>query len=293
MNNIKNEIKKSLFNIYFILPCFLGIVLSLIYAFKAIDIYSEYCKHVSFDEVLTQNTLAPTFNAFMIWIGGPRLEDDKSTIIFFWYVILAAAVPYTWSYCAERRKAKKLQKTYSVGIKQRIDKYISVFISSGLISAVSLLINLAVILLFIPATKPDPVYNIYYREFSSSLTGEIYYSFPIVYEIIYIAFFFAFCGLIGCVGYSVSLIIKNEIAAVLSPVILILAIHFSKNRLYSTYKLFSPFEYMNVADRIFRNSKIMLMEMLIMFLLSFSIVLIMFPKKKKHTIMSKSMEVDA
>ena len=282
MSSIKKEIRKSLYNIYFILPCFLGIVLSMIYSFKAIDMYSEYCKHVRFDEVLTQNTLAPTFNAYMIWIGGPRLETDKTSVIFFWYIILVAALPYAWSYCAERRIAKKHTKSFKSDFKHKLSQYISVFISSGLIAAIPLFLNLVITLLFIPATKPDPIYNIYYREFSSSLLGDIYYSNTMIYECCYILLFFVFCGLIGCIGYSFSLIIKKEAVAVAAPAILLLMIHFIKRKIYHTYINISPFEYMNVADRMFRDYKIMFIEMLIMLVTSFLCMLIINAKEKHN-----------
>lgn len=274
MNIVRKEVHNSLHNIYFIIPCVLGIILSLIYSFKVIDLYLEYRKHISFDEILTQNTLAPTFNAYMLWIGGPRLENDKSTVIFFWYIIFASVIPYTWSYCAERKQGKVNKRIIHDKIPNKLSKYIAVFVSSGLLAAIPLLVNLISVLLFVPATKPDPVYNVYYHEFSSSFFGELYYSVPLLYELLYIFSFFVFCGLIGCVGYSISLIIKNAVIGISFPVILILAIHFLKNKVYFTYKHISPLEYMNVADKMFRNYKIMFIEMALMFVITIFGVLI-------------------
>lgn len=292
MNILKKEVRNSIYNIYFIIPCCLGSILSLIYSFKVIDMYLQYRKHISFDEILTQNTLAPTFNAYMLWIGGPRLEDDKTSIIFFWYIILAAVIPYTWSYCAKRKLAKNNKKIFDDSIPNKFRQYIAVFISSGLLAAIPLLVNLISVLMFIPATKPDPVYNVYYREFSSSLFGELYYSVPILYELLYIIFFFVFCGLIGCVVYSISLIIKNTVIGISFTILLIFATHFLKNKLYFTYKHISPLEYMNVADKMFRNYKIMFIEMTLMFVITIFLILISKSKLKNKNIVNNIAEVN-
>ena len=271
MSNLKIEIKIALKNIFFLFPCLLGSILSLIYTLKVLDMYFEYRKHISFSEILNQNTLAPTFNAYTIWIGGPRLETDISKTIFFWFIILAATIPYTWSYCTETRIAKEKNDSFN----NRISKYVAVFISSGLIAIIPLLINLISILLFVPAIKPDPVYNIYYREFSSSIMGNIFYSFPIVYEFIYICFWGIFCGFIGCVGFSFSLIIRYESVAVALPPILIFITYPLRNKLQFQHHSISPLVFMNVADELFRNYKCLFIEILIMFIFSFSVVLLM------------------
>ncbi len=286
MSNLQNEIKKSLFNIYFITICTLGTIISLIYSYESIKTYHDYCNHVNFDEILPQNTLSPTISAYTMWIGGTKLEDIKPCKIFFIFTILAAVLPFSWSYCTERRKAKKNKHEFNDDIKYRIFKYIAVFISSGLIAAIPLLINLISILLFIPAVTPDPVYDIYYGEFSNSLLGNIFYSSPIIYEMLYILIFFAFCGLLGCVGYAFSLIIKHEIVAITSPILLLVATYFLNNRIHIGYDFFSLISYMKVADVMLRNYKTLFIEMLIMFLVSLFIVVIMKNKHKNNGVIN-------
>ena len=111
MSNIKIELRKSICNIYFVSICILCSILSLIYLVKTVGLYSDYREHISFEEVLSQNTLAPTFSAYTLWIGGPRLEDDKTSKLFFWVILLAVSIPYAWSYCSEVKKARSNKKT--------------------------------------------------------------------------------------------------------------------------------------------------------------------------------------
>ncbi len=282
MSNLKTEIKKSVTNIFFLTICGLAVVLSLIYTYEEIDTYFDYCKQVSFNEILPQNTLSPTISAYTLWLGGSKLENIKSSNVFFKVVLFSAVIPFSWSYCSDRRKSKKNKQGFNDDIKYRIYKYIAVFISSGLITAIPLFINLLLSLMFIPAVTPDPVYDIYYREFSNSIFGELFYSFPIIYEMIYIFLYFLFCGLLGCIGYAFSLIIKNEAIAIVSPMlILIISYHFS-SKTHIGYDFFSPISYMNVADVMLRNYKTLFMEMFIMFAFSLFVVIITRTKHKNN-----------
>ncbi len=282
MSNLKSEIKKSIFNAYFIIICALGIIISLIYTFDEMRSYFGYRKYVNFNEVLSQNTLSPTISAYTMWLGGSKLEGIKSCSIFFKVVLFLAAIPFAWSYCAERRKAKKNNQSFNDDRNYRVHKYIAVFISSGLIAAIPLLINLLCSLLFIPAVTPDPVYDIYYREFSSSLLGELFYSSPIIYEILYILIFFTFCGLLGCIGYAFSLIIKHEAVAVTSPVLLLFITYYFNDKIHIGYEFFSPISYMNVADVALRNYKTLFIELFIMFAISLFITIIKRSKSEKQ-----------
>ena len=281
MNNLKFEIKKSVINIYFITICGLAVILSLIYTFDEISIYLDYSKNVNFNEVLSQNTLAPTISAYTMWIGGPKLEDIQSCKAFFKTILIFAPIPFAWSYCKEKRYAKKNNQKFNPDIKYRLIKYLAVFISSGLIAAIPLLVNFICSLLFIPIVTPDPVYDIYYRIFAGSLFGNVFYSHPMIYDLLYIFIFFVFCGLLGCVGYAFSLIIKHEIVAIATPAILLLITCYLNNKIHFGFDMFSPIGYMNVADVMLRNYKTLFIEMFIMFSVSIFIVIMMRSRKKQ------------
>lgn len=282
MNKLKKEIKSSICNVFFILPCVILIIPTLIYTYESIKIYIDYCKNVNLNEILDQNPLTQTLSVYTIWLGGPKLEDNKSSVILFILILFFSTLPYSWSYCYERRKAKKSKENFDTDVSYRLTKYVTVFFSSGLLATIPLLINLVCTFLFVPAIKPEPVYDIYYREFSNSILGDIFYSFPLLYEMLYILILFVFCGLLGCVGYAFALLLKNEIIAVLSSPIFLLIIHFLKEKAESfIYGEISPISYLNVADVILRNYKVMFVEMLLMFTFSLVITLI---KKDKNSI---------
>lgn len=275
MNTLKKEIKMSIRNIFFIFPSAILIIISLIYTYESVKTYTDYYKVVNFNEILQQNPLTQTLSVYTLWLGGPKLENNMSSKILFILIIFFAVLPYSWSYCAERRRAKKAKENFITNISYRITKYATIFFSSGLIAAIPLMTNLIFTFLFIPAIKPDPVYDIYYREFSNSLLGDIFYAYPIFYEIIYILIFFVFCGLIGCVGYAFALLFKNEILTVLSVPFLILITHFLKEKATSFINGdISPISYLNIADVMLRNYRVMFIEMLLMFAFSLTITLI-------------------
>lgn len=267
MNVLIKEIKKSICNIFFIIPLAIFIIISIINAILIIFNYCNYNNIMNLNEILNHNTLAPTFSVYNLWIGGKNLNATSK--IFFFLILISSGIPYSWSYCSDINKNKLTNSTITFNYK--CAKYISIFLSSGLLVAIPLTINLICLALFIPAITPDSVYDIYYNVFSFEFLSEMFYSYPLIYEILYIILFSIFCGLLGCCGHTCSIIFNKPLASVLTPTFLITLIHFI-NKIFLPCEIdISPISYMNIASSVFRNYKILFIEICILFVITFSI----------------------
>lgn len=264
MNVLIKEIKKSICNIFFIIPLAIFVIISIINAISIIFNYCNYNNTMNLNEILNHNTLAPTFSVYNLWIGGKDLNNISK--IFFFLILISPVLPYSQSYCLGENKSILTNNS----INYKCSKYISVFLSSGLLVSIPLIINLICLALFIPATTPDSVYDIYYNVFSFEFLSEIFYSYPLIYEILYIILFFVFCGLLGCCGYACYIICSRPLISILTPTFLLAIIHLI-NKVFLQNIDISPISYMNVASSVFRNYKILFIEMFILFAITFSI----------------------
>ena len=124
-------------------------------------------------------------------------------------------------------------------------KYCAVFLSGGLTMVIPLVFNFLLTAMFVPAVCPDPSYLIWYAVNGASLMSELYYTYPAVYVLLYLAIDFLFCGLIACLSYSISTIYKNRVVVVLLPFFLLLGLNFAGVSIVYTsnlirYTEFSP-----------------------------------------------------
>ena len=96
MLKIRKELKKSIINIWFILPCILLCLLSSIQNYIKILEYNEIIGEILKSD-LNVNPCLHVYTSFNMWIG-----NDNSTIyskIFFLLAPLMASIPYSWSLC--------------------------------------------------------------------------------------------------------------------------------------------------------------------------------------------------
>jgi len=140
---------------------------------------------------------------------------------------------------------------------------------------IPLVFNFLLTAMFVPAVCPDPSYLIWYAVNGASLMSELYYTYPAVYVLLYLAIDFFFCGLIACLSYSISTIYKNRVVVVLLPFFLLLGFNFIGASIVYTsnlirYTEFSPIYFLHpAAARYDAGWNAILIEALILFVLTF------------------------
>ncbi len=284
---MKTEIKKALCNKYFICTCAYGVIISILHSYKGISKYNiiktEVMKYSTIDT--KYNPLAEISTAFTVWIGFDTTNILAKT--FFYIFPLMAALPYCWSYCSDRKSGYFDKAIDRLGkYNYHLNKYIAVFISSGLTVVLPLVLNFMIILLFVPAISPDSVYDIYYGIFSGNFMADIFYNLPFLYVVLFILLNFVFCGLLSCFGYSVSTMIKSKIIAILFPSIVLGLIEFLNKKFVEKYPMhnigFSPLSFLCPSKSVTANWLVITTEILVLFLSTFYLSVYRFRNKGKN-----------
>lgn len=271
---MRSEIKRSMLNKYFICICILGIIIAILHSNDNIAGYNNIVKSLSEFAEKGQNPYSPITNAFTMWIGWDN--DNIYSKLFYYLFPILSILPYCWSYCSDIKSGYAEKSVKNIGkFNYHLSKYIAVFISSGLTIIVPLLLDFLIILLFVPAISPDSVYDIYYGIFSNNFMADIFYGQPFVYVLIFLLLCFVFCGLFGCLGYSISTLIKSKIVAIVVPIVLMGLVEFVKNLIMkndSIYNIeFSPLSFLCPAKSYTTNWIIIISEVIILFFITFSL----------------------
>lgn len=280
MCNLLNDTKRSVKNKWFIVACAMGVILSVISAASSVKGYSEFSGDLQITEY---NPLNPLNSLFTFWLGSGVRTKLIDVVLMF--VPLLAALPYSWSLCHEKKKGIAEERINDQGeLRYYTGKYIAVFVSSGAVIAIIQLLNLLINSLFIPAITPDPAYDIYFGVFSSHFLGDMFYTMPVLYELIFVMFSFILGGLIGCFGCAAGAVLRSRVAAVIIPGALFIAVELLKNKIVDETKEISPITFIGSASVLFDNISIALIEMAFLFIFSFIIIVLGNLKKEKPAV---------
>lgn len=210
------EIKKAYKNKLFLLSMLTASLIALYAAVFSIISYHKYVNADSASAALTGYALNPELpgiTLFTNWIGADHISPAAS--LFYLLLPLIASLGYGWSYCSEV-KSGYIKNVVTRTSKKNyfLSKYIAVFLSGGTVVAVPILLNTAVVSLFVPAIKPDVFYDVYYAEHPWSTLTPLFYAHPVIYMLLKIIATFIFAGLISELCICVSFLSKNKFVTV-------------------------------------------------------------------------------
>lgn len=261
------ELKKAFGNRFFALSLVAGLLFAVLSAVYSIDSYMDVRE--SLDEI-GGNPMIQAFGLFNTWIGGE--SNTLGFTLFFTLLSLLAVLPYGWSYQMEEKSRYLDIVQMKVG-RQRymLAKYMAAFLSGGTCIVVPLLVNFLVVAAFVPAVQPTIIYEIYYPMHHGALLSELFFDRPVLFVGIYMLIDFVYGGLFAAMGIAISFFVKNRLAVVLSPFMLVLAFQYLRTFFYyRIYKEISPMYFLhavtveNVAD-----AGIVCTEAVILFLFTF------------------------
>lgn len=153
---------------------------------------------------------------FNQWIGAEG--GSAFYYIFYLMVPILAAFAYSWSYAEEEKNGYLRQMTVKGKRGEYIlAKYISVFLSGGLVIFIALFINIALCAVYFPLITPDIYYDLYYGIGLRSAFCDLFYSMPILYLLIYIILTFLYAGLFAVFSMFFSYFIKNKYIVLFIP----------------------------------------------------------------------------
>lgn len=255
------KIKKTNINLLLLFVCSVLIIISSIYVYSTVKIYNEYIDSIKSSGTI--NPLLPINTAFTYWIGnGKGILTHR---IFYYVMFFGAVIPCIITVIMERKNAEQKNSAF---------KYLSVFCTSGLIGLIPLIVNMLSIMMFIPAYKPDSIYDIYYNVNSTDFLSDLFYSHPIMYELFYILLVSVICGLIGCFGFALAKFCGNHFIVLIVPEIIIGTLHVIDKYYFNNFEMEKGVSLINLsqnATSMMYNIKTVFIEILVLF----SIVIIL------------------
>lgn len=279
---LRLECRKAIKNRLFIIAVAVGCAVTLCSLIPQVKSYYRGIQVVNgFSEVFQhRNPHAAMKTLYNHWVGGETYTLGSS--VYFFIFPLLAAIPYGWSFCGESRSGYTRSMVLKTGkAPYYFAKYCAVFLSGGLAMVIPLAFNFLLTAMFVPAVCPDPSYLVWYAVNGASLMSELYYTYPAVYVLLYLAVDFLFCGLIACLSYSASMFYKNRVVVVLLPFFLLLGWNFAGTSILYTDKLLryteiSPLYFLHpAAARYDAGWSVIVAEALILFALTFVPTVIM------------------
>lgn len=162
------------------------------------------------------------------WIGA----EGGSVFYYIFYIMIPvfSAFAYSWSYADEEKNGYLRQMTIKGNRGDYIfAKYISVFISGGLVTFIALLINIALCATYFPVITPDVYYDVYYGIGLRNAFGDLFYSIPDVYMLIYVIITCLYSGLFAVFSMVCSYFIKNKYIVMFIPFFLCIFLTYISN----------------------------------------------------------------
>ena len=252
-NLIKIELHKAFKNKWFLfaLACAMTLALSSAYIMLKIS-----AKGVASWELLKDEAgnlvKSPHYNIetlYNSWIGA-EFSSWASSLFFFLFPLLAS-LPYGWSMASEYRSGY-VKNIFTRNKRRRyvFSKFFAGFLSGGCVVAIPMMVNFLIVACSIPARHPEPCEGVFYGVFGGSMWSELFYSYPLVYDIAYIILNFIVSGLLATIPLSVGVFIHSPIKSITIPFVALLAFHYVTTDLLA-WELrvgISPMHYVRATD---------------------------------------------
>lgn len=198
VNVLKTEIKRSLFNKRFLLSLLISMVLVIWYSISRLPFCVE--KNLTFSTNLVHDDFLEI--SFTNWIGSHNIFLQQN--IFYLILPILATLPfggslfsdinggYIKSICTRVKKSNYL-----------VAKYIAVFVSGGSAVVMPMLFSFVLSSAFLPTMLPEASYA-YTNIASLHKWAGLFFTYPFLYLLLYLALTFVFAGLTACMALAVS-----------------------------------------------------------------------------------------
>ncbi len=161
---------------------------------------------------------------FEKWIG--LMIGGMFPIYYYFFIPIAGAVPCALSMYTDRKTG--YVKNVFTRTKKRnyyAAKFVSAFLSAGIVSALPQIVNLLIVALLLPSTHPYPGIG-YVGVLGDALWGEIFYTEPYLYIFLYLILDFVLYGLFNTLAVALSWLISNRFAILLIPFMAVMLLEF-------------------------------------------------------------------
>ena len=187
---------------------------------------------------LTMYTPLPWYE---YWIGGEGYGFFTQT--FFLIFPLLATIPLGDSFVSDSISGYTMHMFISGKRKHYYSaRFISAFLVGGIAVTLPLVVNMLIHLGTCPSICPEPA-NGTSSIFAGDMWALLYYTYPIIYEILYLMIDFVFGGIFSCIAVAVGIVTRNRFLPVIFPFVSYIFIDtvFAYFRLYDDLKYYAHF----------------------------------------------------
>lgn len=217
---LRLELKKALAGKWFIVSVLVGCAIATASALMNIRIDSTSAT-IGIDNLATKYFDFSYSSCYKYWLAVDYVQPFS--YLFFWLWPLLSAMPFAWSYCAERKSGYAAQLITRAGKTSYLaSKAIASFVSGALAITIPLMLNFAILACMIPARTPDVSSVQFFGIYEESPFSELFYNNPAAYCFVYLAISFFFGGTWALFSFSLSLVVRNRIALIIGPYIALL-----------------------------------------------------------------------
>lgn len=258
VNNLKNilriEINKLLHTKRFWICLGIGIVIASFNTIYMLSAYQEFVKEkLEFIQMYGNgvNPILESSTLYNGWLGNEAFTLSFS--VYYFIFPLLVVVPYGTSLYGELKSG--YIKNIIVRMNKRVywkAKYITAFLSGGLVMTVPLLFNILLDAMILPALKPDSVYP-YYAMLETGFLSDMYSEHPLIFNGIYFLLAFCFCGLLATMSYLCNFFAKNKLINLVLPFGVIMLLHYVSSFISSKYD-WSPLYCIHATPVRYQNS---------------------------------------
>lgn len=217
-NMIKSELWKALHNTYFYIALAAGFLI------VAANVIQNY---LTVSDLLRRNLEAmqrwpdmfrggSVGSSLFIWaLPYNRVSYASRLFVTVWPIL--AAMPYGWSYSAERGGGLYNQLVTRSDVRTYFaSKYIAVFISGGLAVALPVLADLLINALFCPDHRMEAVMQLV-GMYSGTFLSALYYTNPWAYSLIWCIVVFLAGGAVAGLCFVIGTKLRLQVLVILTP----------------------------------------------------------------------------
>ena len=245
-NVVVIEFRKAFVSKKFLLGAALLLIFSMLSAVYMIESRAGYnptsIMESMKDGELTRNPTLSLITFYNSWVGGDELS--LAAALFYTLLPVGAALPFGWSYYVERKKgylkniySRVDKKTYLTG------KAIAVFLSGAAVVAISLVVNILLVLARIPLITPFVWYNLYNHVYFGSLWSDLYFSTPELYILLFALLDVVYGGVFALFSFAVGFYFRNILAVLFSPFLFMVAANYVESVIQSRMSGRVPVEF--------------------------------------------------
>jgi hypothetical protein len=218
---LKSELWKALHNVYFYIALAIGFAIIVVNVIENYISVSRLWESTLY--YMDSGMISGSSEGLSLFLKAlPYNKINYASRLFMTVWPILAAMPYGWSYCAERRGGlyNQIVTRSHIGT-YYASKYVAVFVSGGLAVALPMLADLLINALICPDHQLDVAMSLG-GVYSGSFLSVLFYTDPWIYSFIWCAVVFFSAGAVAGLCFVIGTKLRLQVLVILTPFALLM-----------------------------------------------------------------------